>query len=542
MTRAKEKSHPETLLKSGLIVDGSGLKGYTGSLLIRNGVIHRISAGPVRTSGAVIDCAGKVIAPGFIDVHSHMDWRLPIRGHDDQKWPFIAQGITTFVAGNCGMSAAGFREGTAYREHIENHILKSPLFKLEWETVTDFFSRLSAIGMSHNMALLAGHGSVRSSLRGFDPSPLHPYETSEMIRLLEKAMDQGARGVSLGLQYEPGMFAPPEEIKEVALAVKRRGGVLSVHMRALSALSTAYPIKLFGRPHNLIALSEMLDCAKKTGVRLQISHLIFVGTRSWRTVDRALRMIEEASARGVDVRFDTYPYHCGASHIDVLLPPWFLARLPGAFETPSAVSRLRRELSLIQRVLGFGASDVQVTDARAPDLKKFDGMFLSEIARIRRQKTEDALIDIARESGGRAGVLCHRYSNEAIVETLIRHPLSLFMTDAWVEPFGARNPSAYGAFPRFLALAREKRLLSLEETVHKMTGAAAERFGLAGRGTLTEGAAADVTVFDPETIGDGDSGKSAAPQPVGIEYVFINGKKVLSGGKKDPPLDSGVPL
>jgi N-acyl-D-amino-acid deacylase len=171
-------------------------------------------------------------------------------------------------------------------------------------------------------------------------------------------------------------------------------------------------------------------------------------------------------------------------------------------------------------------------------LKKYDGMFLSEIARIRRQKTEDALIDIARESGGRAAVLCHRYSTEAIVHALIRHPLSLFMTDAWVDS-GAQNPSAYGAFPRFLKLAREKRLLSLEEAVHKMTGAAADRFGLAGRGILAEGAAADVTVFDPQTVEDGES---AGTPPAGIEHVFINGKKVMSGGKKDPPFNSGMPL
>ncbi len=539
MGHGREKPGAETLLKSGFIIDGTGAGGYQGSLLIKDGVIYRISAGTVRAAATVIECAGKVIAPGFIDVHSHLDWRLPLRGHEDQKWPFIAQGITTLVTGNCGMSAAGFREGTAYRGYVENHILKSQPLKLEWDTVADLFSRLSSMGTSHNMAILAGHGSVRASLRGFDPSPLHPYECSEMIRILEKAMDQGARGVSLGLQYEPGMFAPAEEIKEVALAVKRRKKVLAVHLRALSALSTAYPIRPFGKPHNLMALSEMLDCARKTGVRLQVSHLIFVGSRSWRTADRALAMIEEAAALGADVRFDTYPYHCGASHINVLLPPWFLARGPAAYEDPATLKRLRRELALIRRVLGFGASEVQITDARVPELKKYDGLFLSEIARQRRQKTEDALIDLARESGGHAAVLCHRYSTPSIVESLIRHPLSLFMTDAWVEPSGAQNPSAFGAFPRFLRLAREKKLLSLEEAVHKMTGAAADRFGLSGRGVLAEGAPADVVVFDPETVGDAEEPGGA---PAGIEYVFINGKKVLSGGKKDPPLNSGVPL
>jgi N-acyl-D-amino-acid deacylase len=363
-----------------------------------------------------------------------------------------------------------------------------------------------------------------------------------MLRLVETAMEHGARGVSLGLQYEPGMFARPEELREVALAVKRRRKILTVHARALSALSGAYPIKSFGRPHNLLALEEMLELARRTGVRLQISHLIFVGTRTWKTVEEALRLIEKAVGQGVDVRFDTYPFHCGASLINVLLPPWFLARIPKAWGEAAALRRLRRELALIQRLLGFGAADVQLTDALDPDLKRFDGMFLSEIGRQRRMKAEDVLIEIAQKSGGRAGVLCHRYSSPAIVEALIRHPGSLFMTDAWVDPAGVQNPAAYGAFPRVLQLVREKRLLSLEEAVHKMTGATAERFGIGDRGTLAEGKAADITVFDGQEVRDNTTPQQTDAPPAGIEYVFVNGRKIMGGGKKEGTLNAGVPL
>jgi N-acyl-D-amino-acid deacylase len=542
MPRDTGKAEQDILLKGGLIVDGAGRKAFTGNLLIRAGRIHRISTRPIRFTGASIDCSTKVVAPGFIDAHSHLDWHLPIKGHEELKWPFIAQGITTVVAGNCGISAAGFRDGTAFKPQIANHLLKNRDFTLDWDSVEDFFSRLASQGLSHNLALLAGHGSLRCSIRGLDPSPLHPYESAEMLRLLEKAMEQGARGLSLGLQYEPGMFARPEEIKEMALAVKRRGKIVSIHARALSALSGAYPVKLFGRPHNIIALEEAIDLARLTGVRLQISHLIFAGSRTWKTVDAALRLIEGAIAEGIDARFDMYPYFCGSSHINVLMPPWFLARLPGAYDDPAALKRLRRELVMIERLLGFGPGDVQITDAREPELKKYDGMFLSQIARAQRMRPEEALIDFAKKSGGRAGVLCHRYSNPGIVEALIRHPASLFMTDAWVEPGGAQNPSAFGAFPRFLRLAREKRLLSLEEAVRKMTGATAERFGLTDRGVLAEGMAADVTVFDWEGVTDNGSSDAADASPSGIDYVFVNGKKAVDAGRRVGLLNAGVPL
>ncbi len=542
MARTADRAQADILLRGGTIVDGTGAASFAGDLLIRAGRIRRISRARIRTTGISIDCAGRIVAPGFIDAHSHMDWRLPIKGHDEMKWPFIAQGITTFIGGNCGTAAAGFREGSTFTAQVADTPLKSPLLKMGWATVRDYFTSLASMGTSHNLALLAGHGTVRASIRGMDPSPLHPYESAEMLRLMDSAMEQGARGVSLGLQSEPGMFARPEELREVALAVKRRGKVLSVHARALSALSGAYPVRSFGRPHNLVALEEILELARRTGVRLEISHLVFVGTRTWKTAEEALGMIEKAAGHGVDVRFDVLPFPCGAVRISLLLPSWFMARLPQAWEEAASLRRLHRELAQVQRLIGFGAADVQLADAVDPDLKRFDGMFLSEIARQRRLRAEGVLAEIARKSGGRAVVLCHRCSSPAIVDALIRHPRSLFMTGAWVDASVVHNPAAFGSFPRVLQLVRDKRLLRLEEAVHKMTGATAERFGITDRGTLAEGKAADITVFDGEAVRDSTTPQEADAPPAGIEYVFVNGRKVMSGGKKESPLNAGVPL
>jgi N-acyl-D-amino-acid deacylase len=542
MKRTPPAREQDILLKGGLIVDGSGGAPWTGHLLVKGGKIHRLSARPIRSTGTVIDCAGRVIAPGFIDAHSHLDWHLPIKGHDELKYPFLAQGITTVVAGNCGSSAAGFRENTTWRTQVESGLLKNGLLSLPWDSAEDYFARLALSGTSHNLALLAGHGSTRASIRGNDPAPLHPYEIKELLWLLENAMAQGARGVSLGLQYEPGIFAPPEELREVAQLVRRKGKILAVHARALSALAPGYPVRAFGEAHNLIALRELLDLARLTGVRLQISHLIFVGSRTWRTAEAALQLIDKAIADGVDVKFDTYPFHCGASVISVIISPWFLAKGPAAYTDARALRRLKREIHLVEKLLGFGPSDIQVTNTLDPDLSDYNGMFLNEIARLRRMNPIDMLIDISRRSGGQAKVLCHRYSNAKIIETLVRHPASLFMTDAWVERTGVQNPAAYGAFPRVLQIARERQLIPLEEAVRKMTAATAERFGLADRGRLAQGQPADITVFDWENVRDNTTVTETSAAPTGIDYVFVNGKKIIASGRRENPLNAGVPL
>jgi N-acyl-D-amino-acid deacylase len=542
MARAAAAKDQDVVLKGGLVVDGTGAAPYTAHVLVRAGVVQRISRTPLRTRGVVIDCTGRVVAPGFIDVHSHLDWHIGIKGHDELKYPFLAQGITTVIGGNCGTSAVPLRAGTTWRREAESSLLANGLTQAPSDSVTEMAEKLASGGSSHNIAFLAGHGSARASIRGNDPSPLHPYETKELLWLLESAMDQGARGVSLGLQYEPGIYARPDELREVALLVRRKKRILAVHLRAFSALAPGYRLRLFGEAHNLIALREMLDLARATGVRLQVSHLIFVGTRTWRTADAALALIDKAIADGVDVRFDTYPYHCGASVINVVLPAWFLARGAAGYADSRAIRRVRRETKLVERLLGFGPADIQVTNTVDPDLQEYNGRFLHEIARVRRMSPVDMLIEIARRSGGQAKVLCHRYSNPAIVEALVRHPASLFMTDAWVERFGVQNPAAYGAFPRLLQMQRERKVLPLEDMVRKMTGATAERFSLEGRGALKEGAAADITVFDPETVADTTTPADTGSAPVGIDYVFVNGKKIIGSGKKENPLNAGIPL
>ena len=537
------------LLKNGFIVDGSGKKGFDGSLLIHNNKIEKISTSKITGAAQVIDCAGLVIMPGIIDAHSHMDWYLPIQGHNELKLPFTAQGITTFVAGQCGYGVAGFRKNTTFINKISRGII-NPL-PIEWDTMAQYFDHMKQSGMTHNMMTLAGHGTTRTSIRGFNATPLNRDEMKEMLALLERSMDEGVAGVSLGLQYEPGIFATGEELREIARLVKRKNKLLTVHLRAYSSLSPVYPMSTpkilldyvspFDgyEPHNLLAIDEMLNVARDTGVRLQISHLIFVGTRTFKTCEDGLKRIDRAIKQGVDVKFDTYAYHCGQSIINVILPAWFLAKVPDAYSDKKMLSKLKSELGLITRFLGFGTKDIQITYANSEELNQYSGMFLDQIAKKRNMDWFDNAMDIAQKSKGVANVLNHSYSNLPIIETLMQHPASLFMTDALPATQGVQNPALSGNFPRFLQLAREKKIISLEETVYKMSGATAQRYGIKDRGFLKEGLAADITVFDWKNIRDNNTLTETSKTPTGIEAVFINGKQVVSKGKVDATIKAG---
>jgi N-acyl-D-amino-acid deacylase len=311
-------------------------------------------------------------------------------------------------------------------------------------------------------------------------------------------------------------------------------------MKAYSSLSNSYPIKPFGTPHNLIALKEMLDLARKTGVRLQTSHLIFVGSRTFKTYPEALKMIDDARKEGLDVKLDTYAYHCGISIINVFLPAWFLAKAPAVYEDKWAMRRLRIEAALILSLLGFGYEDIQITNARNPDLNKYNGMFISDIAKDRNMSGFECLVDISKKSGGIADVLNHNYSNDEIVDALIKHPATLFMTCTQVAVQGVQNPAAFGNNPLILQRARDKKLASLEETIRKMTGAVAERYHVKDRGLIKVGLAADITVFNYGKIKDNNTRTKTNMKPTSIETVFINGVQVVSKGKANGNLNAGV--
>lgn len=522
-----ERDVQPVLLRGGLVVDGTGAPPRRGDVLLCNGCIEAV--GELSHGEAVaIECAGKVVAPGFIDAHSHMDF-FSASGNPHHFDSFTAQGVTTFVAGNCGFSPFGFTPDTQYRSLLESSLFEGGGPTLDWNTFSEYRDALASQGLTHNFVHLVGHGAARTSLSGFEARPLDRSEHRQMLALLDGAMAEGAAGVSLGLQYKPGVFAKLEELEDVARLVKRHDKVLTVHAKAYSSFSGTYPMVPFGRAHNLKAIDDMLGLARRTGVRLQFSHLIFVGTRTWTTVDRAIALFDRAIDEGVDVCFDMFPYRCGATLLNTLLPEWFMAKMPGVLRDPLARARLRLEAEIGFRLVGFGYAQMQITNACCSEYDEHNGRFLPDIAERVGKSCFDTMLDILDKSNAQARVLFHDYYNDEIIDRLMRHPAAIFASDSWPEPGGHQNPAAYGTFPRFLRIARERHNVSLEQTVYKMTGAAAARFRLGRRGRIETGYAADVTVFDWETVGDHENALGDAA-PSGVEHVFVNGKPILDAG------------
>ena len=456
---------------------------------------------------------------------------------ENLKLPFTEQGITTIIVGNCGHGIAAIDPDGGHQDLLEKGLAGKSAEA--WTSYDQYFNHLSRTALTHNVAAMAGHGTTRTSIHGFNAEPLTSDKKRRLIYLLEQAMDEGSLGVSFGLQYEPGVFTPLDELSLVARSVAAKDRIVSSHMKAYSTISGTYPLKPFGRPHNLLAIDDMLKIAKDTGVRMQLSHLIFVGSSTWDTCDEALSLVDQGIASGLDLMFDTYSYHCGFSVINVLYPEWFLARVPDVYRDSWALLRLRAELELIVALLGFGYENVQVLNTKHPALEQYNGMFLKDIADARGLSQFDNFLDVTEKSEGRAVVLNHRYSSQENIKKLMKHPAALYMTDALVYDEGAQNPASFGCYPRFLQFARDFDLMTLEACVSKMTGAVAERFQLPRRGFLKEGHFADITIFDWANISDRNTREVTNNRPAGIKTVFMNGRQILDNGQAQTGLAHG---
>ncbi|MBN2651735.1 MAG: hypothetical protein JXR63_05070 [Spirochaetales bacterium] len=526
------------LLKNGTIIDGTGETRYKADLLIEDDKIKEISREPLNLDCKTVDCSNLIISPGFIDMHSHNDWFVCSKDEDYYINPFIRQGITSFVTGNCGFGVAGLKEKS---EHID--LLESNLFKegvtdgIKWRSYKEYFNFLQKKGIKTNIATLAGSGTTRASISGYDAKPLDGEVLEEYLNLLEQALIDGAKGVSFGMGYAPDIFSNYNEQVEVAKLVKRYDGFVSVHMKAFSKVSAAYPLIPFGQAHNIKALKEFIRLARDTGVRLQLSHLIFVGEKSWKTITPYMDIIDRAIREGLDIEFDTYFHHCGATVITGILPDWFMEEVPQAYSNKKLLKKIKTLMSISFKLLGFSYKDMKLASANIPELEKFNGLYLSEIAQQRGLSNFDNYIDIASRSNSSARLLIDKYSNPSIISTLMRHPKAHFMTDAWVEPSGLQNPATASCFPGFIRKSIDEAIIPIEECIYKMTGANAKRAKIEKRGVLEAGNFADITIFDPYRVTD--SSKDENIEETGIVHVFINGEHVLDNGQIDDKIKSG---
>jgi len=523
----------DVIIRGGTIVDGSGAPRFPSDLALSGGKISKLippAESPQATAARVIDASGLVVAPGFIDMHSHSDWVIPVPEHAEILRPFLLQGVTTFVGGNCGFSAAPIRPDRAAMLDTSAQMLSERPFQWEWREVAEFGAHLKRQGLAMNVAHLAGHGSIRLSVMGADSGDPSPAQLNEMRAMLERAMSDGAVGVSCGLGYFPGMIAKPAELGALAEVAGRAGGIITSHLRAYSTRSLFFDSKVV---HNLLAVREMVEVARRAKTPLQISHLIFVGRRTWPTVNEVLADITAANNDGVDVTFDTFPYTGGNTTIRVIFPAWSQNRMVELLHSADGWARLRDSFRPLSPFIAEGA---QLMWAANPSFAHLEGKFFGEIAESLKLDPVEAYLTIARESAAKARVMMHLYSgDDQHEETLcaaMAQPLNMFEMDTILTSHQHQNPASFGTYPKILGhYVREMGLLSLESAIHKMTGMAAAKMRLGGRGFIREGYAADLAIFNPATISCAADFAHPETAPVGIEHVLVNGRAVVADGK-----------
>ena len=515
----------KSLLKNCKIYDGTLSEPVMGDILIEGDKVAKI-APSIDADGVdkVYDLGGLSVSSGFIDGHSHNDWfaikKDPIPYFD----PFIRQGITTFVTGNCGISEIGFEKDCEYVDKMGGGLFGFRETVGEYGSASEYFEATDK-KMPCNMAVLVGHCSARAAVSGYSNRKLTAKEESKMLEIIEENLKQGAAGVSLGLMYEPGLYADIEELKKVAALCVKYNKPLTVHPRANSAVSMAYP-ELFGRSHILRAVDELVEIAKGTNLKLHYSHAIFVGKRSLKDKDEFVQIMAKLREDGVDAMFDIYNECLGVSVITVILPTWYQGMSMEERKKPLNRLKLSVLIKATSMLLGFGFDDIESAYI-GEGFEKYEGKTVHQIAKEEGMKDLDAYLMLCEKSNFQGRVNMGPYSTPEIISDFEKNPNCLYMTDGWVEEHGIQNPVIYDCYPKFIRDSLHGTACGMPMTVRKMTGAIADRFMLKDRGYLKEGYFADLTVFDESEI------KAATPdqgKPFGIKKVFINGELILDDG------------
>jgi N-acyl-D-amino-acid deacylase len=475
----------DIVIRDASIVDGTGAPASEASLGIRADRIATV--GEIAERGAVeIDARGLTVAPGFIDVHSHDDWAVFITPEMDFK---VMQGVTTDVVGNCGMGAAPNPAAAVIFGALHGPSAKVP----QWTDYAGYFRAVDEHPPSINVAVLAGHGSLRLGAMGNAKREPTAAEMATMRGWLRDAIDAGAVGLSTGLIYEPGRYARTEEIIELAREMRGSGALYASHMR--------------NEANRLVdSVRETIRIGEEAGVAIQISHHKASGIENWGMVRESLELIDAARAAGIDVSADQYPYTSGSTVLSAVLQN-------GGLDESGA----RGGMGMIppERIL----------IASVPSHPQWEGSRLDAIAAEMDLGAFEAARKIVAHDPGTVVVL--DLMNEDDVRTVMAHRSTMIGSDG-LAMGGKPHPRLYGTFPRVIGhYAREGGLLTLEEAIHRMTGMAAEKFHLRDRGVIREGAFADLVIFDAKEILD--TGTYADPRryPTGISHVFVNGTAVV---------------
>lgn len=513
----------DLVVEGGTVADGTGSPLVQADVGILSGRIASIGDIPSSAPGTRIVAKDLIVAPGFIDVHTHSDITLLEEGSGVNK---VCQGVSTEVTGNCGFSAFPVVRGQEDNLSALLNYLGPDKADMRWCSFADYAARLQSGGPVQNVACLVGHGALRIAVAGLQERALETSEELTLGRLLEESLEQGAFGFSTGLTYVPSMFAPPAELVRLAVIAYRHDAIYATHARARAG-------------HEMAAISEAIEVARASGAQVEYSHLALNDPSSWGQAEAALSLFDDAQRQGVRVAFDVYPYHASASSIAQYLPTWLLSM--SEKETLTALARpADRNRALLDLDKGFYGGipwmweRVILTQATHQEDYDHVGKTLAAIAQGCNISPDEAFLRLYERNGNSAQVALF-YRTEEDMVAFLRHPASIVGSDGQALRAGSTqtrlHPRYYGTFPRVLGrYVRDKGQLTLVDAVKKMTGEPAARLGLKKRGYIREGFAADLVAFSAEQITDTATFVQSNTLPVGIQTVIINGTVVVEKG------------
>jgi dihydroorotase/N-acyl-D-amino-acid deacylase len=526
----------DVVIVNGHVVDGTGTPWYAADVGIRGGRIAAIGHITDAPATQRIDAAGKIVAPGFIDMLGQSELTILVDPHLPSK---IFQGITTEVTGEGG-SVAPLNDRIIKADEVGyKHLQIVP----DWRTYDQYFARLEKQGIGINVADYVGATQVRRMVLGDDNTQPTPAQLDEMKRLVREAMEQGAVGVSTSLQYAPAPYATTEELIALASEAAKYGGVYATHMR--SEGDTV-----------LQALDEAIRIGREARIPVEVWHIKAAGKQNFGRMKEIVAKIEQARREGVDITADTYAYPAWFNSMSAFVPPWAHdggdEKLLERLQSPETRARIKKDMQTPgggwdnewQEVPGPEA--IQVCVVQNPELKALQGKTIAQIAALWKSEPIDALLDL---------LIKDRAFTEVAVFAMSEPDIALAVEQPWVSfdndsqgtaPTGLLgeehpHPRAYGTFPRiFRKYVREDRLLTLEEAVHKMTALPAAKMRFADRGVLKQGMWADLVIFDPERITDTATFEQPNQLSVGMDYVLVNGVPVIAEGKATNALPGRV--
>jgi len=497
----------DILILNGSVIDGSGKKAFQSDIGISGDKIIALGDLKDESASTIIDADGLVVAPGFIDIHTHCD-RGILKMPDNEN--YIYQGVTTVVGGNCGGSPGNLKE---------------------------FFSEVKEVRPSTNIAVLVGHNTVRREAMGLSDREPTDEELSKMKLLVKQAMQDGAIGLSTGLGYTPGMYSKTEEIIELNKVIGEYGGIYASHIRDQG-------LKMYD------SVEEAIRIGEEGGTRVQISHLKLSIDKYWGEADKLAKIVQDARDRGLEVYTDQYPYIAASTSLTIIFPAWSLAdgKLKERLQYPGLREKIKKEVFTFGRMKTYRHRDmlsvIQICSYK-PD-PSFEGKNLRQILEMRGiQPTRDNAVELAIEIIENGGASCvFFFMDEGDVADIMKQQYNMIASDGSVIQYGkgVPHPRSYGTFPRVLGkYIRNDNIMPLETAIYKMTSLPAQSLRYTDRGLIEVGKKADIVVFDKEEISDKATFQAPHQFSVGVNYVIVNGTLTVKDGKLTGKR-SGLPL